>query len=171
MTHSLVLQLRFTRQELLRALEGITAEEAVRRFEPMNSLSWIVGHLAVQEQMYWLTHAQGLTPAPEVNACGYGQPASTPALDEMLSAWHTITDASNIFLDTLSNEDISLHMPRLDKPEKRYRESTGTRLLRTTYHYWFHLGESQAIRQLLGHQSLPDFVGDLGGQAPYTPEN
>lgn len=171
MTHPLVLQLRFTRQELQRALEGITAEEAVKRFEPMNSLSWIVGHLAAQEQMYWLTHAQGLTAAPEVNACGYGQATSTPALDEMLSAWLTITEASNTYLDTLNSEDMIVHMPRLDKPEKTHRESTGTRLLRTTYHYWYHLGESQAIRQLLGHQNLANFVGDLGGQAPYTPED
>jgi hypothetical protein len=43
-------------------------------------------------------------------------------------------------------------------------------LLRVTGHYWFHTGESQAIRQLLGHPNLPDFVGDIGREAPYRPE-
>jgi hypothetical protein len=38
-----------------------------------------------------------------------------------------------------------------------------------TYHYWFHLGEAQAVRQALGHTSLPSFVGDIA-QAPYRPE-
>jgi hypothetical protein len=42
-------------------------------------------------------------------------------------------------------------------------------LRRVTYHYWFHLGESQAIRQMLGHRDLPAFVGDINS-APYAPE-
>jgi len=29
------------------------------------------------------------------------------------------------------------------------------------YHYWFHIGEAHAVRQMLGHVNLPDFVGDL----------
>lgn len=37
-------------------------------------------------------------------------------------------------------------------------------------HYWFHLGESQAVRQLLGHRALPTFVGEIGAEAPYIPE-
>jgi len=45
----------------------------------------------------------------------------------------------------------------------------GTRLHRTTYHYWFHLGESQAIRQLLGHTKLPTFVGGFA-KSRYRPE-
>jgi len=49
-------------------------------------------------------------------------------------------------------------------------ETPGTRLHRTTYHYWFHLGESQAIRQMLGPtKKLPDFVGGFG-PSQYRPE-
>ena len=33
----------------------------------MNSIGWIVGHLAWQEQRYWLTRAQGETPIPVLN--------------------------------------------------------------------------------------------------------
>ncbi len=167
MTHPLVLQHQFTRQEFQRALDGITAEEAIKRFEPMNCLSWIVGHLAAQEQTYWLTQAQGITPAPEVKVCGFGQPASTPALDEMQDAWHRVTVASDEWLNSLTTDDLLTHITYKDAP---VRETIGTRLRRTTYHYWFHLGESQAIRQLLGHSNLPGFVGDLGGKAPYIPE-
>ncbi len=38
------------------------------------------------------------------------------------------------------------------------------------YHYWYHLGEAHAIRQMLGHTGLPQFVGDMGIKAPYHPE-
>jgi len=43
-------------------------------------------------------------------------------------------------------------------------------LLRVNYHYWYHIGEIMAIRQLLDHTGLPDFVGDIDNQAPYRPE-
>ena len=35
--------------------------------------------------------------------------------------------------------------------------------------YWFHLGEAHAIRQMLGHRDLPQFVGDMSGVG-YRPE-
>ena len=68
MSHPLVDQLRFTRSEWVRGLEGVTAEEAARRFEPMNSIAWLIGHLAWQEQAYWLQRAQGRTVSPVAEA-------------------------------------------------------------------------------------------------------
>jgi hypothetical protein len=43
-------------------------------------------------------------------------------------------------------------------------------LMRNIYHYWFHTGEIHAIRQMLGHSGLPDFVGDMS-KAAYYPES
>ena len=54
MVHPLVDQLRFARSEWVRALEGVSDEDARRRLTPMNSISWMVGHLAWQENRYWL---------------------------------------------------------------------------------------------------------------------
>jgi hypothetical protein len=170
MAHPLVLQLRFTRNEFERALKHVSAEDAIRHFEPMNCISWIIGHLAWQEQMYWLTQAQGLTPAPEVNVCANGQPACTPPLDEMWAGWRVVTEATNEWLDTLDSAQLTTHTIARTKPHQPYKESIGTRLRRTTYHYWYHMGESQAIRQLLGHTRLPSFVGAIGDKAPYIPE-
>jgi hypothetical protein len=34
----------------------------------------------------------------------------------------------------------------------------GTRIVRNTFHYWVHIGEISAIRQVLGHPSPPEFV-------------
>jgi hypothetical protein len=47
--HLLVSQLRFARAEFVRCLQGVSAEDGIRRLKPMNCISWIVGHLASQE--------------------------------------------------------------------------------------------------------------------------
>ena len=53
---------------------------------------------------------------------------------------------------------------------ERMESNIGTMLRRSTYHYWFHTGEANAIRQLLGHANVPEFVGDIAKEAPYRPE-
>ena len=169
MTHPLVDQLRFARSEFVRALAGVGDEEARHRLEPMNCLSWMVGHMADHEQRYWLER-QGRDPlVAGLNALvGYGQPASTPPLAAMWEAWRTITEAADPFLDTLTVSDLQ-QLPPVPRPVSP--ESIGTMLLRMIAHYWFHTGEAQAVRQLLGHPNLPDFVGDIGREAPYRSES
>ena len=164
MSHPLVDQLRFTRSEWVRGLEGVTAEEAARRFEPMNPIAWIIGHLAWQEQAYWLQRAQGRTVSPVAERCGFGEPASTPPLAEAWAAWRAVTAAADPYLDSLTTDSLQTKWER-----EPTTETAGTKLLRTTYHYWYHLGEAQAIRQLLGHTNLPTFVGDIS-KAPYRSE-
>jgi hypothetical protein len=162
-----VTQLRFTRSEFQRALKGVTDEDARRRFEPMNCISWNIGHLAWQEQRYWLHFGQGEMPLPGINKqFAYGAPACTPPLDEVWEAWRTVTSAADPWLDTLTTEDLARAMPRAFRPGV----TCGSLLLRVIYHYWYHIGESMAIRQMLGHTGLPDFVGDLDGEAPYRIE-
>ncbi len=166
--HPMVTQLRFTRSEFQRCLDSVTAEDAVRRLEPMNCISWIIGHLANQEHTYWVMVAQGRKLAPELNdLVGFGRPASTPPLEEMWETWRLVTAAADEFLDTLTADRLQTHLEWKGEP---WRESIGTMLLRNMDHYWYHLGEAHAIRQLLGHQDLPQFVGDMS-QAPYQPES
>ncbi|HSR32393.1 MAG TPA: DinB family protein [Anaerolineae bacterium] len=166
--HPMVIQLRFARSEFLRCLEGVSAEDAIHRFEPMNCISWIVGHLANQENAYWVLVAQGRTVAPGLNdLVGYGKPASTPPLDEMWETWREVTRAADEFLDTLTTEDLQTHMEWRGKPRP---ESIGTMLYRNIYHYWFHTGEAHAIRQTLRQGELPQFVGDMS-EALYQPES
>src|SRR5512139_2357841 len=103
MSHPLVDQLRFARSEFQRGLQGLSEEDAVRRLLPMNCISWDVGHLAWQEQRYWLYRAQGRLPYPRlVTEFAYGSPMSTPSLEEMLGIWRAVTEAADPFLDSLS---------------------------------------------------------------------
>jgi hypothetical protein len=140
-------------------MEGVSSEEALQRFEPMNCLSWIVGHLANQEHRLWVQRAQGRNVALELqDLVGYGRPASTPPWDEMWNLWHKITTEADSFLNYMSPEmlETKLTWYREEDPE-----DVGTSLLRNIYHYWFHIGEAQAIRQMLGHKDLPSFIGNM----------
>jgi hypothetical protein len=157
--HPLVSQLRFARTEFQRCLAGVSAEDGIRRLEPMNCISWIVGHLANQEHAYWVLWGQGQNIAPGLQELvGYGRPASTPPLDEMWASWHKVTGAADPFLDALTPQRLDTFLEWQGKP---VRESIGTLLLRNVNHYWFHTGEAHAIRQMLGHGVLPQFVGDI----------
>src|SRR5947207_12074815 len=165
MAHPLVLQLRFARSEFRRALTGVTDDEARRRFLPMNCISWNIGHLAWQEQRYWLTRAQGKTPIPEINEqFAFGAPASTPTLDEACGMWRTITEAADPWLDAVTSATLSSNVVIDGEPSEYIY---GSLLQRMLYHYWYHTGENAAIRQQLGHTGLPDFVGDIDHEAPY----
>jgi hypothetical protein len=169
MTHPLVDQLRFTRSEFKRGLECMSDAETRKRFMPMNCISWNVGHLAWQEQRYFLFYAQGKLLFPQINdQFAYGAPASTPSIDEMWAAWDSITRTVDPWLDTLTSAKLLEHVIRDGKPSKYL---FGSLLQRVIYHYWYHTGENQAIRQMLGHKDLPEFVGDLDELAPYRAES
>ncbi|RPH59673.1 MAG: DinB family protein [Chloroflexi bacterium] len=168
MTHPLTDQFRFTRREWLRGLEGISEENGSKHFGPMNCISWTVGHLAWHEQRYWLDRAQGQILYPELNDLfAYGAPMNTPSLAEMLEKWRTVTQAADPFLDTLTTAKFQEELLLDGKP---VGQTVGSALHRITYHYWYHIGEIQAIRQLLGHKDLPEYVGDIEVEAPYRPE-
>jgi hypothetical protein len=168
MPHPLIDQFRFTRAEWLRGLQGISEEDGARHFGPMNCISWTVGHLAWHEQGYWLYRAQGRVIYPELHALyGYGAPMSTPSLQAMLACWQAVTQAADPYLDSLTTELLQADLPL---EGKSVGQSVGSALRRITYHYWYHIGEIQAIRQILGHTGLAEYVGDIEVQAPYRPE-
>ena len=164
MSSMLVNQLRFARSEFVRGLVGVSDEEARRRFGAMNSISWMIGHMADQENRYWVWWGQGKAMLPELrNQVGFGRPASTPPLEEMWSAWRSATAAADLFLETLNQETLTSHFEQRGQP---IAENVGTLLLRNIYHYWYHTGEAHAVRQMLGHTDLPQFIGRI---TPYQP--
>ena len=102
--HPLVLQLKFTRSEFKRALKGLSDADGTKRLLPMNCISWNVGHLAWQEQRYFLFYGQGQLPFPAVQeAFAYGAPASTPGLREVLAFWRKITKLADPWLESLDH--------------------------------------------------------------------
>lgn len=168
MTHPLIDQFRFTRSQWLLGLQDISEADGSRHFGPMNCISWTVGHLTWHEQRYWLFRAQGQILYPELNELfAYGAPMNSPSLAEMLTKWQTVTQTADPFLDTVTTAKLEAE---LLFEGKAVGQTVGSALRRITYHYWYHIGEIQAIRQMLGHQNLPEYVGDIEVEAPYRPE-
>ena len=168
MIHPLVDQFRFTRSEWLRGLEGACDDDAAHHFGQMNCISWIVGHLAWHEHRYWLELGQGKVLFPILNEVYASRaPMSTPSLNEMLAIWNSVTQAADPFLDALTSEILQSELLRNGKSVD---QSIGSALRRMTYHYWYHIGEIQTIRQMLGQANLPQYVGDIEAEAPYRPE-
>ena len=166
--HPLVAQLRFTRAEFRRGIGRLPARDAEVRLGPTNSIGWNVGHLAWQEQRYFLDLGQGRVPFPDVaERFAFGSPASTPPLREMLEKWEAITAAADPWLDLLTVDTLLAHPQRRGRP---LSVTYGNLVQRVIYHYWYHNGENQAIRQQLGHARLPQFVGNIDDEAPYRPE-
>ena len=159
MVHPLITQLHFARSEFVRCMTNVPAADAVRRIEPLNCLSWIVGHMAVQEQYLWVQLGSGKVIDGDLpKLAGFRQPASTPDWEAMWTVWREVTAAADVFLATISDASLEDH---LLSDGKRLRENIGITLLRNIYHYWHHLGEAHAIRQVLGHRDLPVFVGSM----------
>ncbi len=168
MTHPLVDQFRFTRKEWLSGLEGISEEDGAHHFGPMNCIGWTVGHLAWHEQRTFLQRPQGKILFPNLNELfAYGAPMCTPSFKEMLDTWQTVAQTCDPFLDTLTT---SILQTNVLLKGKVIGQTLGSALRRITYHYWYHIGEIQAIRQMLGHKNLPEYVGDIDMEAPYRPE-
>jgi hypothetical protein len=60
----------------------------------------------------------------------------------MWAAWRKITDANDSYLGTLTSQTLTTHFVR---GGETLPESIGSMLQRIIYHYWYHIGESQAI--------------------------
>jgi hypothetical protein len=83
----------------------------------------------------------------------------------MLADWKLVTAAADPWLDSLTTAGLLEQLP----PPGNSR-TAGDAIRRTTYHYWFHIGEILAIRQLLGHPHRPEYVGNIEKRAPYRAE-
>ena len=150
-----------------RGLEGLTDEEA--RFcaakadgSQMNSISFVAGHIA----MHWFTVAAYVNKTPQppkVRPYMIGvQPTSPPLANvlELLAEARTeskwVSTADNTLLSSSSEEYRALLGNFVPV------ETVGTALMRAVFHTWFHIGEVNAIRQILGHPEII-FTGPLNG--------
>ena len=155
---NIVNQLVFARHEFRKGFSGISDEDGSRRLMPINSIAWIVGHLAWHEQFYWLKRAQGSILIPQLDSdASFGKPPGELILSEMVEAWESVIAVSDKYLKPLKSSDLETC---LIAHGKQLPFNLGTMLSRMIYHYWYHNGEMQAIRQLLGHKNLTSFISD-----------
>ena len=151
--HTLVQMHYLTRKEFERNLVGLTDEDARKRIEPMNCISWIIAHVACQYQAFFVDWPQGKVTDSRYLAYGYGSPASQPPLEEAMTLWRDACQEADAWMQAATKESLQ-ERGTLTSPEN---ENWGALLVRSIFHTWCHLGEISSIRQILGHRP-PQFV-------------
>ena len=151
--HTLVDMHYLARKEFERNLRGLTDEDARKRVEPMNCISWIIAHVANQHRTFFVDWPAGRKTDPRYSPYGYGSPASQPPLEEALSLLRDACRDADAWLQTATKDSLQ-SKGGLTSLE---RENAGTLLVRNIFHTWCHLGEISSIRQILGHKP-PEFV-------------
>jgi hypothetical protein len=145
----------FALSEFERGLKGLSDEDARKRLTKadgteMNAISWTIGHIAG----HWLHRP------PHLQRYAMGSvDATPPPLAEMLAL---LEDAKAFSASWLPRADEAL-LARIPPDGSTGGENVGTALMRATLHTWFHAGEINAIRQMLGHREIP-FVGLMLGK-------
>ena len=152
----------FALSEFRRGLEGLTEEEIQARTAKadgtqMNAISWIVGHIA----SHWLGVAayatQGEFPAALIGR--FNGPSADPTPPPLGEALQMLDDARDATDWTSTADDALLSTTYHDSPTGRHG-NVGTALMRAILHTWFHAGEINSVRQMLGHPEIP-FVGSM----------
>ena len=148
----------FTLSEFERGLAGLATEDAAVRLEKpgdgrMNAISWTVAHIA----RHWLARTR---PREQLDFRPQ-DPAHPPPLSDAL-AWL----AEGTSLAGRSLADVS--SATLSQTGDGERENRGTALMRAVLHTWFHIGEINATRQLLGHETI-DYLGPTLGRLEWQP--
>jgi len=151
-----------TIDEFRRGLEGLTADEALVRHPKadgtsMNAASWIVQHVAG----HWANVRARVT-GEEPLARNPSRDGTPPPYAEALTAFEAPTRDLG-WLDAASDDVMASSHRELGG------ESVGTFLMRAVLHTWFHTGELNAVRQLLGHPEIA-FVGPFDGRLGWVPE-
>jgi uncharacterized damage-inducible protein DinB len=165
--YSLTDMARFALSEFERGLEGLTDEEARLRMAKangtqMNSVTWTVGHLA----WHWCRVRRAATgdAYPEaLNQFANGSNDPTPPSLEDARGFLQLAKESTTWIAGADDELLARRNPR-----NPVSESVGTALMRVMLHTWFHAGEVNAIRQMLGHPEI-QFVGPMIGNLEWQP--
>lgn len=148
----------FALSEFERGLEGLSEDEAQRRIEKaggsrMNAISWTAAHIAG----HWLHRPARL------DRYNFGSDDPTPPT--LAEARALLAEARAYTSGWLARADDRL---MAHVPEGTGGENVGTALMRAILHTWFHAGEINAVRQMLGHPEIP-FVGQMLGNLEWRP--
>ncbi len=154
--HSSAELAEFAVEEFRRGLEGLADEEALFRAEKadgtqLNAISWTVQHIA----SHWRNVGQAARGLPLVGPHAARDGSPLPYA-QSLALLDNATDDLN-WVSTVGDEAMTRQLPEFRG------ESVGMFLARAVMHTWFHTGEINAVRQLLGHAEIR-FVGDIAGR-------
>ena len=135
--------------ELERVAAALPTPGQGRAIGRLNAGSWVVAHVAQQQEAYWCTGAQGLDPDEWLAGLevGFGSEPSVPDYRESLDAFARTRARSIPYLRSLRDEDLESVMAGR-------AETVGDLLVRAVGHVFVHTGELATIASLVGAPDL-----------------
>ena len=140
--------------ELERVAGALPTPGQGRAIGRLNAGSWIVAHVAQQQDAYWCTGAQGLEPDAWLAGLevGFGSEPSVPDYREALDAFARIRARAIPYLRTLRDEDLDAVTEPSDGSGRA--QTVGDLLVRAVAHVFVHTGELATIASLVGAPDL-----------------
>lgn len=116
----------------------------------LNAGSWIVAHVAQQQEAYWCTGAQGLEPDEWLAGLdvGFGSEPSVPDYAESLAAFGRVRARAIPYLRSLRDGDLDSIME--SSRGSGGAPTVGDLLVRSVGHLFVHTGELATIASLVG---------------------
>ena len=140
--------------ELERVAEALPAPGRGRAIGRLNAGSWIVAHLARQQDDYWNAGAQGLDADAWLveQRVGSGDAPSVPDFAEAVAAFARVRARAIPYLRALRRKDLEAVVRR--SPSFGVEQTAGELLARSVGHCFAHTGELAAIASLVGAPDL-----------------
>ena len=147
--------------DLDHAIDGLTVEEAVLRFENASSIAWTVGHLAFDIDVWLNRRLQGL-PAHKLIRRRFATGGTGEASDwlEIVDATSEVRASARQLIDATPPPDLERAIP-YDGPVEYLRQpglTLGYALMAVASHHFQHAGEILTLRSRMG-PSVPDEAG------------
>lgn len=116
----------------------------------LNAGSWIVAHVAQQQEAYWCTGAQRLDPDEWLAGLdvGFGSEPSVPDYAESLAAFGRVRARAIPYLRSLRDVDLDSVME--SSAGSGRAPTVGDLLVRSVGHLFVHTGELATIASLVG---------------------
>lgn len=155
----------FSFSEFERGLEGISDEDARVRMKKadgteMNAISWSVRHIAG----HWLAvaaYASGEEYASRLDR--FFGPEADPTPPPLSEALGLLAEAQASIQWIGKADDGLLAETREGLQGSATHGNVGTAIMKVVLHTWHHIGEINAVRQMLGHPTI-SFVGPQLGK-------
>ena len=140
--------------ELERVAEALPAPGRGRAIGRLNAGSWIVAHLAKQQDDYWNVGVQGLDPDVWLleQRVGFGDEPSVPDFAEAVAAFGRVRARAIPYLRARRGADIDTVV--LQRPSSGGEQTAGELLSRSIGHCFAHTGELASIASLVGAPDL-----------------
>ena len=99
-------QYKITNNQVLNYIDDITDEESKRIFEPLNCISWTLGHLARYNNLTFAARSRGVEIPNEFKDFENGAPHSQKDLSYVKGLWIKTLKDTEKFLDGLNENDL-----------------------------------------------------------------